>query len=140
MIFKWIFCYEIFYFIKSLSQKYFGLNNESIRIIPKFIGLVSGIPAFYGVIFYLLIRLKKSNNYSRFTYHTDWIFLMLIFLSILSGYTLDILKWASAVRSYYTTFAFHLIVVFELLVTFPFTKFAHVMYRPFALLIADIKK
>ncbi len=119
---------------------FFFPANEGIRIIPKVLGLISGIPSLYGVSFFLWYRLKKADKYFRFSHHTDWIFIILIFFAILSGYLLDILRWSSAVKIYYFTFAFHLIVVFELILTFPFTKFAHVMYRPFALLLADIKK
>jgi hypothetical protein len=39
----------------------------------------------------------------------------------------------------YISFAFHLVVVFNFLISLPFTKFAHVIYRPLALWLAGMK-
>jgi hypothetical protein len=38
----------------------------------------------------------------------------------------------------YTLYAFHLIVVFDLIVLAPFTKFAHALYRPLAIWMNDV--
>lgn len=119
---------------------FFISAQSGLKIIPKIIGLISGIPAIYGSTYFLIKRGKQSDNYSKYSHHTDWIFIILIFLAILSGYALDILKWGLFFKAYYLTFALHLIIVFDLIMTFPFTKFSHIMYRPVAVWISKIKK
>ncbi len=119
---------------------FFASTQSSMKIIPKIIGLISGIPALYGVSYFMWKRTKQKDNYSKYSHHTDWIFLILILLAILSGYALDICRWGLFFKAYYLSFALHLIIVFELIITFPFTKFSHLMYRPVAVWLAKIKK
>ncbi len=125
--------------ITIMMMDFFAPHSEGIRIIPKILGLISGLPALYGTLYFMIIRAKKKGSYAKFSHHTDWMFILLVFLAILSGFALDILRWSSLFKVYYFTFAFHILVVFELIVSFPFTKFAHILYRPFALFLVELR-
>jgi ferredoxin len=114
-------------------------TQSGLKIIPKVIGVISGLPAIYGSIYFLYKRGKQQDKYSEYSHHTDWIFIILIFLAILSGYALDICRWGLFFKGYYISFALHLVIVFELIITLPFTKFSHLMYRPIAVWLAGLK-
>jgi len=110
------------------------------KIIPKLLGIISGIALIYGSGYYIYIRAAKKDTYSKYSHHTDWIFLLLMFSAGLSGFFMDIFKLFNLPMVAYIAFAVHLIIVFNLLITAPFTKFAHALYRPIAILLSNLYK
>ncbi len=92
-----------------------------------------------GLGYYFYLRLKGKTAVGRYSHPSDWVFLLLLALSILSGYVMLFFRFMNLPMAAYWTFAFHLVVVFDLLVTFPFSKFAHVIYRPVAIWLAGMK-
>lgn len=115
---------------------FFGFP-ESFRILAKVLGIVSGLALIYGAGYYIFNRIISKDSYSKYSHQSDWVFLILMFLAGLTGFILDIFKWANLPWPTYITFAIHLVIVFDLLVAAPFTKFAHAMYRPFAIWLAE---
>jgi len=118
----------------------FGIDFYGLQIskaIPFVVGSVSGVAMLYGSLYFIIARLKKKEFYSMYSYHTDWVFLILLFLAGVTGFLLTIFIKANMPMPSYITFATHLIIVFDLLVSAPFTKFAHAIYRPLALWISN---
>ena len=118
----------------------FGIDFYGLQIskaIPFIVGSVSGVAMLYGSLYFIIARLKKKESYSMYSYHTDWVFLILLFLAGVTGFLLTIFIKANMPMPSYITFATHLIIVFDLLVSAPFTKFAHAIYRPLALWISN---
>jgi len=109
------------------------------RWVSLAIGFVSGVACMLGLGYYFYLRLRGKTAVGKYSHPSDWSFLLLLALSILSGYVMLAFRFAGMPMAAYGTFAFHLVVVFDLLVTFPFSKFAHVIYRPVALWIAGLK-
>jgi hypothetical protein len=64
---------------------------------------------------------------------------MLLALSVVSGYVMLAFRFLHMPMAAYGAFAVHLVFVFNLLMSVPFTKFAHVVYRPVALWLAGVK-
>jgi heterodisulfide reductase subunit C/quinone-modifying oxidoreductase subunit QmoC len=56
-----------------------------------------------------------------------------------SGYVMLAFRLLHMPMAAYWTFAFHMVVVFNLLMSLPFTKFAHIVYRPVALWLSGVK-
>jgi heterodisulfide reductase subunit C len=112
---------------------------EFLRVVAKIDGILFGCVFLYGCLFYILKRSASKDTYSKYSHQSDWIFLILMFLAGLTGFILDIFKWFNLPWPTYIAFAVHLVVVFDLLITFPFTKFAHAIYRPFAIWIAETR-
>jgi ferredoxin len=118
---------------------FFGFP-ESLRTVAKVAGLLSGAVLMYGSTYYLIMRLKKKDSYFKHSHESDWVFLGLLFLSGLTGFILDLFELINLPWPAYIAFAVHMVVVFDLIVTIPFTKFVHTMYRPFALWVAEARK
>jgi ferredoxin len=102
----------------------------------RLLGTVSGILLTYGTLAIMVERLRKSEVSTKHTLFTDWVFLVLLFLAGLSGFILEAFENGSIPWLTDYALAAHLVVVFELLILAPFTKFAHVIYRPFAIWMA----
>ena len=109
------------------------------RWVSLAIGSVSGVACSLGLGYYFYLRLKGKTAVGKYSHPSDWAFLLLLALSVLSGYAMLFFRFTHMPMAAYWTFAFHLVVVFDLLVTFPFSKFAHVIYRPVALWLAELK-
>jgi ferredoxin len=109
------------------------------RWVSLAVGFVSGAACSLGLGYYFYLRLKGKTAVGKYSHPSDWAFLLLLALSILSGYVMLCFRFLNMPMAAYWTFAFHLVVVFDLLVTFPFSKFAHVIYRPVALWFAGLK-
>jgi heterodisulfide reductase subunit C len=118
---------------------FFGFP-DFFRVVAKLLGLLFGAVLMYGSLYFLIKRLGAKDSYSKYSHESDWIFLGLLFLAGLTGFALDLFRWLNLPWPTYIAFAVHLVVVFDLLVTLPFTKFAHAFYRPFALWVADARR
>ena len=110
--------------------------EESVSIFypPRLIGTVGGIIFMFGVTLAIYNRLFKTSTYSKSSEIDDWIFLLLLWFAGLTGFILEIgVYWGSSEPWIYYSFFVHLVFSGTLLFIFPFSKFAHVVYRPVAL-------
>ena len=110
------------------------------RWVSLVVGSVSGVVCSLGLGYYIYLRLAKKTAVGRYSHPSDWVFLLLLALSVLSGFVIVGFRFLGLPMAAYATAVFHLVVVFDLLVTFPFSKFAHVVYRPVALWFAGLKQ
>jgi nitrate reductase gamma subunit len=102
---------------------------EPVRLL----GSASGVALLYGTSVMILRRLRKADRYTSRSTFMDWAFLLLLFLAGLGGFLVELAQYADLPLGSYVLMLFHLVVVFDLLILIPFTKFAHIVYRPFAL-------
>ncbi len=109
------------------------------RWVSLVVGSLSGLACSLGLGYYIYLRLAKKTAVGRYSHPSDWAFLLLLALSVLSGFVIVGFRFLGLPMAAYATAVFHLVVVFDLLVTFPFSKFAHVIYRPVALWLAGMK-
>ena len=109
------------------------------RTVPFLLGTVFGILTLIGGSYFLYLRITRRKESATYSHHSDWIFLILILLAVLSGFVMDLLKFAVLPRAAYVAFTVHLVFVFNLLVSLPFTKFAHAVYRPLALWLSGVQ-
>ena len=109
------------------------------RWVSLMIGSVSGAATLFGLAYYIYLRLSRRGEYAKRSHHSDWAFLILLVLSVVSGYVMVAFRFMHMPMAAYGAFVFHLVFVFDLLMSVPFTKFAHVVYRPVALWLAGVK-
>ncbi|HYM39590.1 MAG TPA: 4Fe-4S dicluster domain-containing protein [Thermoplasmata archaeon] len=107
---------------------------EPVRLL----GIVSGALLLYGTAMMIVRRVRKADRYTSRSTFMDWTFILFLFLAGLGGFLVDIAQYAGLPFWAYAFMLFHLVVVFDLLVLLPFTKFAHVVYRPVALWLSRV--
>jgi quinone-modifying oxidoreductase subunit QmoC len=102
----------------------------------------------YGIAFILLYvsgdamisRLRKTEEIHKHSHDSDWMFLILLFLTALTGILMHFLRIIGWPLSTYYMYVIHLAVAVPLLVLeVPFMKWAHLMYRPLALYLREVR-
>ncbi len=120
--------------IKSLG------SSVPIWYPVRLLGTIAGLLLLYGTTIALTRRIRKTNESTNHSTLSDWAFLILLWLSGVSGFGLEIslylpeepiwINWISI---------FHIAVAMELVILAPFTKFAHAFYRTVALYFHALK-
>jgi len=88
---------------------------------------------------FLVGRMTKRGQIHKYSEASDWIFLVLMFLTALTGILVHILRLAGLPLATYLTYVIHLaIAVPFLVVEVPFGKWAHMLYRPLAACLANV--
>lgn len=102
----------------------------------RLIGTLSGLLFMYGVSVLLYKRIKSVDKAHSFSHPSDWIFLVLLWFSGVTGFVIEIALYLPGAPAWgYWMFVFHVAVSIVLLLLIPFTKFAHAIYRVIALYI-----
>jgi ferredoxin len=103
----------------------------------RLLGTVAGALFLYGGMVTLVRRIGKRDRASSRSRASDWTFLGLLLATGLTGFLIEAAIYLDLPGGpfLYGAFLVHLVLAMELLVLFPFTKFAHAVYRPVALWI-----
>ncbi len=89
----------------------------------------------------ILDRLRKRDQVSRYSDQTDWLFLILLFLTALSGIALHILRVLNQPLPTYVAYTAHMMLAVPMLVIMvPFGKWGHLLYRPLALYLLAVQR
>lgn len=99
----------------------------------RLLGTVSGAALAFGTLVLIMERARKREESMKHTLFTDWVFLALLFLAGATGFVLEGFDYTEVAAATNWALLAHLVVVFELLILAPFTKFAHAVYRPIAI-------
>jgi Fe-S oxidoreductase len=99
-----------------------------------------------AVLLYLTVdmfrsRLEKKEEIHRFSQSTDWLFLLLLFSTTLSGILMHIVRLAGWPMGTYVMYVIHLAIAVPMLVIeVPFGKWSHLFYRPLALFLTAVRE
>ena len=89
----------------------------------------------------IISRLKKKDEIHRHSHESDWMFLILLFLTALTGILMHFFRIFNWPMAAYIGYVIHLAIAVPMLVLeVPFMKWAHLMYRPFALYLKEVRK
>jgi nitrate reductase gamma subunit len=106
----------------------------------RLIGTLSGLLFMYGVSILIYRRCRATDKAHGLSRSSDWIFLILLWFSGLTGFIIEIALYLPGAPTWgYWMFIFHVAVSMTLLLLLPFTKFAHAIYRIVALYIQALK-
>ena len=86
-------------------------------------------------------RRRRQELIHRYSEPTDWLFLILLFFTTLTGILMHIVRLAGWPMGTYVMYVIHLaIAVPMLIIEVPFGKWSHLFYRPLALFLAAVKQ
>ncbi|MGC8645154.1 MAG: quinone-interacting membrane-bound oxidoreductase complex subunit QmoC [Thermoplasmata archaeon] len=121
-------------FVGALEIHVFGFQHLLLWEPQNIIGDIGFITIFPGIMIALVNR-AVSKVPKEETYF-DWYFLALLALIVLTGFAMEILRAMNNGSAYYV-YVSHLILVFMLIAYAPYSKFAHVFYRFFAMVYLE---
>ena len=101
----------------------------------KILGNASGVAVVGALLVFGYRRVADAERAGKSTY-SDWLFLVVLGSTTLTGFLCEILRLADARGAAYPMYAVHLVFVFVLLVYIPYSKFSHLVYRTTAMLYA----
>lgn len=114
-----------------------AVAEVAISPVARTIGTLGGLAMMYGVTWFMINRYQKVSASAQHSAPSDWIFLGMLWLTGLTGFIIEVsllfMAQASPQPWAYVLFVVHVAIAMELVLFMPFTKFAHVMYRPVAL-------
>ena len=104
-----------------------------------------GYYATFGILFFLgsvtIGRIRKTDIKLKFSHPTDWLFIVMLGLTTITGILIHIFRINGMVAATYYIYVFHLAVLVPMiLVEVPFSKWSHLAYRPFAVYFSNLKK
>ncbi len=100
----------------------------------RLLGYYSTFGLGFGIIYFAYHRYKKQSEKSKNSHYTDWTFLILLFITTLTGILVHFFRIYGMVYPTYYMYVFHLMVLFPMLmIEVPFSKWSHLAYRPFAI-------
>jgi quinone-modifying oxidoreductase subunit QmoC len=99
----------------------------------KWLGNISAVLLIVGGILLLVNRMRREDPQVGVTSAFDRFFLWLVVAVIFTGVFTEVLRFVAAPIVAVTVYVAHLSVVMTLFVTFPYSKFAHLLYRTLAM-------
>ena len=126
------------YGLLLLADKVPG-QPEALWHPTRLLGTLTGVLVVFGTTRALLSRIRKPDKYSSHSLLSDWFFLWLLLLVTVTGFIVEVgLYLPRGMVWVYVVWFVHVILGVEIVLLFPFTKFAHAVYRPIALLVREL--
>ena len=106
---------------------------------------ILGYYSTFGILFFLAYvvigRIQRSDFKFEFSHSTDWLFIIMLGLTTITGILVHIFRVTGLPVATYITYIIHLAILFPMiLIEVPFSKWSHLAYRPFAIYFFRLKK
>ena len=128
----WGFIILLFVTAFAILSTYFFEYPLDLLNPVKIAGNTGAVMLLTGSSIMIIVRLLRPRRIR--SDYTDWFFLVSLWLLIVSGIIVEaarFLNWSSAYHLYF----FHLVMVWIIILYYPYTKFAHFLYRTVALVV-----
>jgi len=130
LVYEWVFTkfLKIEHFETPLSV------HTPQGLIVKLLGNAAGVAIVLGVCLMIVNRLKNEKDSPANAY--DWAFLLSVLLVGATGVGAELLRKTGEASLAYPMYFVHLVFVFYIIAYLPFSKLAHLLYRPIAIIHA----
>jgi len=120
--------------------RWFQVDDESWHFSSIF-GYYATAVLLYLTVDMAVSRRKKKETIHRFSEPTDWLFLLLLFLTTLTGILMHLVRLAGWPMGTYVMYVIHLAIAVPMLVIeVPFGKWSHMFYRPLAIFLTTVRE
>jgi len=120
--------------------RWFQIDDSSWHFTSIFGYYATGVLLFITVEMFLS-RLKKAELIHRYSEFSDWLFLVLLFFTSLTGIIMHIFRLGGWPMGTYVMYVIHLAIAVPMLVIeVPFGKWSHLFYRPLAVFLTAVKE
>jgi hypothetical protein len=107
----------------------------------RLLGYYATAAILYGTTYALIGRIRKSKAPYKNSHSTDWMFLILLQLTTLTGIFIHFTRLLDWPLTTYILYVVHLMVAVPMLVLeVPFAKWAHLVYRPLVVYLTKVKE
>jgi len=135
LVFSYLTMLVLIMFFLGLMQKGYEIDWR-VHVF----GYIATVGLLGTTIFALQGRLRKSENHYKHSHETDWIFLALLIFVAFTGILQHILHRAEWDIAANVIYVIHMMGVVPMLgLEVPFSKWAHLAYRPLAMYFADVR-
>ena len=111
--------------------------TESTIIIWS--GYIISAAVFIITFDFVLDRIKKSKEVSKFSHPSDWFFVIWLFLMSITAFAVRIFVDTGLIENNIWLFLVHIIILAQwALIIVPFGKWTHFLYRSFAMYFNDV--
>ena len=112
-----------------------------VTAIMTLVGYYATFAIMYGTTYALIGRIKKTKAPYKNSHGTDWMFLILLQLTTITGILIHAFIYLEWPKSTYIMYALHLMIAVPMLVLeVPFAKWAHLAYRPVVLFLVKVRQ
>jgi len=102
-------------------------------------GYAATIGLLIGTIYFIQNRAIRNRQIQyKKSHSTDWVFVILLCIIVVTGILQHLLHRTGFLAAANITYVIHLMAVVPWLFRMPFSKWAHLVYRPLAMYFADI--
>jgi ferredoxin len=113
-------------------------SSENLFIVV--FGYVLSMAVFGVTIDFVLGRIKKSKEVSKYSQPSDWLFVIWLFLMGFSAFMVRLFIDTGLIENNIWLYIFHLTILVQwALIIVPFGKWTHFLYRSFAMYFAKLK-
>jgi ferredoxin len=106
----------------------------------RWLGYLASGALIYGAGEAVIGRFRKKEQIHKYSHPSDLLFPVLLVLLSASGLTIHFLRYAELPMATYYAYVIHLVIMMMLYVTVgPMGKWAHLLYRPFAVYFQAVK-
>jgi ferredoxin len=121
----------------TVFLNWFGTESITIVVFGYIVGAITFVVTFD----FIIRRIRKRKEISKFSHPSDWMFVVWLFLMGLTAFLVRVFIDAGIIENHLWLYLLHLIILAQWAVLIvPFGKWTHFLYRSFAIYVAEMKK